>query len=238
MAFLKWFYFFVMMGLLGVGLCTRADDSVPKPTRLAKHSKHATSDKGEVVLPPLLREVEAKYESLPTIQADFDQVKETASLGMKKKSHGTMMIKRPNKIRWQTETPEKSLFVSDGHKFWVYTPPFDEGEAGQVIESKSSQIPELAKALLSGTFSKAKSMRVQPDGEKGFFLIPNRGTAGDLKRAILEIDAEKKFIQRVTLEYDSGNRTEIALSKIELGSQLGDELFDFHPPPNTERIQQ
>jgi outer membrane lipoprotein-sorting protein len=40
----------------------------------------------------------------------------------------------------------------------------------------------------------------------------------------------------VKLEHRGGNRSEIKLSNIELGSALPDELFRFVAPPNTDRI--
>ena len=148
------------------------------------------------------------------------------------------MVKRPDKLRWETLHPDMSLLVSDGHTFWFYTPPFDEGEHGQVIEKKSNEInSKLANALLSGRFSVAHDMKFRQESPSKFLLTPKPGTAGTVKRAEIEIDPELKLIQKVTLEHQGGNRSEITLSKIELGKKMGDDAFIFTAPPNTDKVE-
>ncbi|MGK5082715.1 outer membrane lipoprotein chaperone LolA [Bdellovibrionota bacterium FG-1] len=190
-------------------------------------------------LPALLEEVEAKYTKAATLQADFTQVIEVAALKSKKTTTGVIMVKRPDKLRWETLHPEMNLLVSDGHKFWFYTPPFDEGEHGQVIEKKTDEInSKLAKALLSGRFSVARDMKIRQKNSSRFILTPRRGTAGTVEHAEIEVSPGKKLIQKVILVHEGGNRAEISLSKIELGKSIGDEAFVFVAPPHTDKVTQ
>src|SRR5690606_10701316 len=139
---------------------------------------------GSVKLPPLLVEVEAKYSAAATLEADFKQVNEISSLGRKKTSSGILWLKRPDKFRWQTNEPDPNLLVSDGKQFWFYTPPFDEGENGQVIVRKSSEVQtDLARALLAGSFSAASDVTISPKGDNRFVVVPEPGTAGSVKEA-------------------------------------------------------
>lgn len=192
-------------------------------------------------LPQILKEVEAKYTKAATLQAEFTQVNESAALKSKKTATGVLMVKRPNKLRWETVKPDVNLLVSDGRKFWFYTPPFDEseGERGQVIVSKSNKFnSKLLDALLSGRFSVARDMRIKQNTPSRFTLTPKKGTAGTVKRASIEINPEKKLIEKVVLEHKGGNKSEITLSKIELGKAMKDEIFVFTPPPNTDKVEQ
>ena len=190
-------------------------------------------------LPPLLQEIEGKYTKANTVFAEFVQVNETAALSQKKTSSGLLMAKRPNKVRWETLQPDQNLLVFNGRTFWYYTPPIDEGENGQVIERKSSAVQSrLANALLSGSFSIARDMKIEKKSASSFVLTPKAGTAGTVIKAKNDVNTEKKLIQKVTLSHRGGNRSEITLSKIELGKKLTDELFIFTPPPNTDRIQE
>ena len=190
-------------------------------------------------LPKALQDVEAKYTKAATLQAQFTQVNDVASLKSKKTSSGVLMVKRPGKLRWETLKPDMNLLVSDGTHFWFYTPPFDEGEHGQLIERKSSQVQSrIANALLSGSFSIAKDMKITQESASRFLLVPKAGSAGTVKRAQIEIDPKEKLIRRVTLEHQGGNRSEITLDKIELGKDLGDEAFVFKAPPNTDKVSQ
>lgn len=83
-------------------------------------------------LPELLERVEKKYNKSKALSASFVQVKNLKAMGSVEKSGGTLKFKRPNKIRWEFQTPEESLLVSNGKKFWYYTPPFDEDESSPV----------------------------------------------------------------------------------------------------------
>lgn len=192
-------------------------------------------------LPALLKEVEALYAKAGTLSADFTQINEIASLQVKKPSSGVIRAKRPDKIRWETHKPDMNVLVSDGHTFWFYTPPMDEGDRGQVIERKSSQIQsKLANALLSASFSGGpvtRTMKIQQTGPGAFTLTPKKGTAGTVLEAKVEVDEQKKIIKKVVLSHQDGNRTEILLTNIELGKPMRDEDFVFTPPPNTDRVK-
>ena len=189
-------------------------------------------------LPKLLQEVKAKYAKTGTLSADFSQVNEDAALtGKKKQSSGKILVKRP-KIRWEIQKPNPSLLISDGQSYWFYTPPFDEGERGQVIVKKASQIQsKLVDALLSGSFTPEQFSKIIPKGDRVFQLVPKLGTSGTVALATIEVDSEKKLIQKVSLEHKGGNRTEVTLSNIDLGTSLEDSLFRFSPPPNTDVVK-
>jgi outer membrane lipoprotein carrier protein len=198
-------------------------------------SAHAKVQKAS--LPKILQDVEAKYYKAETLSAEFSQVNDDVVLSKKKKSSGKIFIKRPSKVRWETVKPDNSLLVSDGKFYWFYTPPFDEGERGQLIEKKSSEVQsKLAHALLAGSFSVARDMTIREKTPNTFLLIPRPGSAGTVIQATIEIDPEKKLIQKVILEHKGGNRSEITLSQIELGKDLKNDLFVFQAPPNTDKI--
>lgn len=190
-------------------------------------------------LPQLLREVETKYSKAPSLSMQFTQSSELTSTKQTKISSGTIEFKRPGKIRWETLKPDPSLLVSNGNKFWIYTPPFDESEHGQVIEGTSIESQsKLATALLSGAFSVAKDMKIRAESALVFSLTPKPGAAGTVKRALIQIDPNDRLIKKVTLEHRQGNRTEISLSQIELSKNIDDSRFTFTPPPHTDHIKQ
>jgi outer membrane lipoprotein carrier protein len=195
---------------------------------------------GPPQLPKLLQEIEVKYGQAGTLKAEYTQVTETRGLGQKKTSSGTLEVKRPNKLRWQQQKPDSNLLVSDGKTFWFYTPPFDEGERGQVIEKKTSEVQSrLATSLLAGSFSQAaKDMRVRPRTEAIFMLQPKRGAAGSVASIEVEADPKAKTIQRVRLQHRDGNSSEITLKNIQLGEDTPDSRFEFSAPPNTDRVRE
>lgn len=189
-------------------------------------------------LPKLLEEVEAKYTAAKTLKADFVQKNESAILQKTKTSSGKLMAKRPGKVRWETLEPadDKNQLISDGKRFWLYTPPMFEDEHGTVLVSDSSTtVPPLANALLSGSFSMARQMKIDQKSPSRFALVPNKkGSAGTVKRAEIEIRVADHLIEKVILEHEGGNRSEVTLSAIQLGEELPESTFQFVKPPNTD----
>ena len=193
-------------------------------------------------LPPVLKEIETKYAAAGSIEAHFEQVTESVHLKQKKRSSGTITIKVPDKIRWETTQPDKNLLVSDGKRFWFYTPPFDADEPGQVIERKGGDVrSQLARALMTGSFSAAQQkngMKIIRLSPSEYTLLPKKGSAGSVKQAAIEVDLQEKLIRKVTLLHSDGNTAEISLSRIQLGKPVSDESFVFSPPPNTDVVKE
>jgi outer membrane lipoprotein carrier protein len=188
-------------------------------------------------LPKLMQEIESKYSKAQTLSADFSQKNLNAAFSKKKISSGKIYFKRPSKIRWETLKPDPNIMASDGKTFWFYTPPFDSDERGQLLERPATAIQsKLANALLSGSFSVARTVNIKQLNPTTFVLVPFPGTADTVQRATLVIDAERKLITNVTLEHKGGNKSEIALSNITLGQELENSLFILIPPPNTDKV--
>jgi outer membrane lipoprotein carrier protein len=199
----------------------------------------ATKKKKLIVIPEVLKKIEAKYSGAATLQAKFSQENEIVILNRKQISSGSIYFKRPGKLRWETDKPEKNSLYSNGKTFWFYTPPFDKDERGQVIEKKSSEVQsQLANSLLSGSFSMTHDMVISQAAPNRFVLTPKKGSGGTVERAEITIDLEKELITQVSLSHQGGNQSRIALTEIELGKKYADDFFTFRVPPNTEILRE
>src|SRR5882762_288053 len=108
----------------------------------------------------LASRMEARYRSAKTLQASFLEryVENGAVL---RTEAGTAYFRRPRKMRWEYERPEKDLFLVDGKTAWFYVPadrtvtrvPVKQSEdlrtplallAGEVIISRIGAREELA----------------------------------------------------------------------------------------------
>ena len=192
----------------------------------------------EVFLPPLLKEVQTEYRKSAGIEAQFEQVTEIKSTKQRKTAQGRIWIKRPNQLRWETLSPDPNILISDGKTFWFYTPPFEQGERGQVIIKNKGQVQtQFLNALLSGTFNFGQShTSIESKSDHVFVLKPQKGTAGDVVSATIEVSPDSKKIHSVLLGHSSGNLTEIHLKEIKLTSKFDDTLFHFVPDHNTDKI--
>ncbi len=191
-------------------------------------------------LPVLLEQVQKEYQKSAGIEAEFDQLTQIKSTKSKKKAEGKIWIKHPNKLRWETISPDQNILVSDGKSFWFYTPPFEKGDRGQVIIKKTAQVQtQFLNALLSGSFDFSKTKtQIETKAPNVFLLKPSANTAGDVKTAEVTINETSKKIEKVVLVHLSGNETSIQLKQIKLLQKLSDSLFQFVPDRNTDQIRE
>lgn len=190
-------------------------------------------------IPQPLKEIETKYSKSKTVEAKFSQKVQTAISKKPKETEGTVYLSTPDKIRWETQKPdsEKNTLVGDGKLFWFYTPPFQEGERGQVIVKKSTEVQsKVASALLSGRFSSAPFTKITQKSSREYELIPAKGSAGDVKVVLVQIEPQKAQITGVVLKYKNGNKSEIHLKEVALGKAFDSKLFDYTPPLHTDII--
>ncbi|MBL7663689.1 MAG: hypothetical protein JNM93_01050 [Bacteriovoracaceae bacterium] len=83
-------------------------------------------------------------EFLPrSFQAEFEQQIVSAVTGKVKKTQGTLEYMFPSQLKFEIFTPDKKLssaFYSNKSKSSLYTPPFVEGEAGNLIVQSSEKL--------------------------------------------------------------------------------------------------
>lgn len=70
----------------------------------------------------LARSVQKKYESIADFSTDFVHTYRGGVLRREAVERGRLLVKKPGKMRWTYESPEKKLFVSDGVKIYSYVP--------------------------------------------------------------------------------------------------------------------
>jgi outer membrane lipoprotein carrier protein len=70
---------------------------------------------------PVIAGLEARYRSAHTLQAAFlERYSENGQL--LRSEAGVAYFRRPGKMRWEYESPEKNLFLVDGKMAWFYVP--------------------------------------------------------------------------------------------------------------------
>src|SRR5258706_5027 len=69
----------------------------------------------------LVARLEARYRSAGTLQATFLE-RYTENGRVVRVEAGIAYFRRPGKMRWEYESPEKNLFLVDGKSAWFYVP--------------------------------------------------------------------------------------------------------------------
>jgi len=183
--------------------------------------------------------VDDKYNHLKTLQADFSEIYRGA--GAERTESGTLLLKKPGKMRWQYRSPKEKLFVSDGKDVWFWVP----GER-QVRRSQLKRLEDLRSPIgfLLGKTKLEKELRglsEAPDvaplerGDEVLRGVP-QALADRVSQVILEITPDD-WIRRIVIEEVDGSVTEYRFSNQKADAEIPDERFRFQAPPGVEVIE-
>lgn len=194
----------------------------------------------ETNLDSVIDGVQKKYEEISSFHASFTQASEVKALNKTQISEGEVWFKKPGKMRWSFDTPNKDQIVSDGKTLWFY----DEEEQ-QVIETPIAQVSETQSTttLLSG-LGNIKELFNASFTQPGD-IIPNGGYLVDLvprgeeeyNKVTISVDKNDMMVNTIYLYDPFGNLTTVKLADIKTNGTVSDSLFDFKAPQGTEVVK-
>ena len=198
---------------------------------------YAAADSKENVQ-AITRAVDEHYNRLRSLQAEFTEVYHGA--GMERTETGTLLLKKPGKMRWDYRSPQEKLFVGDGKNAWFYVP----GDR-QVRKTSMKKLDDLRSPLsfLLGKTKLEKELRglsLAPDvtaSRPGNVML--RGVpvhwVDRVTQVLLEITPDNK-IARLVIDEADGSTTEYDLAEQKENVSIADDRFHFVPPAHTEVI--
>lgn len=184
----------------------------------------------------VVRKLQARYDATSGFRADFVQTVESATLGQKVESRGTVFFKKPGRMRWEFHEPEQ-LVVADGTFFWLYQPkdkqvirmPFQQAFRSNVPVSFLTGVGRLDQDFLP-------SLRGATDETYRVRLTPKRD-AEATGLLDLEVDAKTFDILRATVTDPLGNTTQVRFTNIDRHTLPDDALFRFAVPAGVDVIE-
>ena len=170
---------------------------------------------------------------LTGLEARFEQTVTDADGRVREQSEGRVALRAPQQFRWDTERPFQQLVVADGDHVWIFDPDLEQVTVRQQgIEEQSSPLVAIADpAELDRLFSVSEGgareglqwLRLLPREEDAPFREAQLGFADD-------------GLQRMTLDDQLGQRTEIRFSGWRTGDAADAALYRFTPPPGVDVI--
>jgi outer membrane lipoprotein carrier protein len=181
-------------------------------------------------LESLLAGVKAKYGKLTDFKADFKQETMVKTLGRKQSKSGTVMFKRPDKMRWDFQAPAKEQLITDGYTLWMYQP-----EEKVVYMSKLDQVnnAKVPMQILSGDIDVKKQFNVKllapANDDARIELKPKQDAA--YEKAILSVNSKTFEIKKIDIYDLYGNVTELSLTNVKFNTKINESKFVFTPIP-------
>ncbi|PYU83506.1 MAG: hypothetical protein DMG50_07905 [Acidobacteria bacterium] len=194
--------------------------------------------------------LEARYRTAKTLEASFLE-RYTENGRLVRVEAGTVYFKRPGKMRWDYQAPERNLFLVDGKTAWFYVPADHTATRVPAKESADWRTPL---ALLVGDMKLSRVCeRVVPaiderpeDREHAMLYCELRGAASKSPKGSLgdspsqkplnsesvffEIDTNSGDLVRVLVRDPGGVGIEFSFTNWRMDPQVPDSLFRFDVP--------
>jgi outer membrane lipoprotein carrier protein len=175
----------------------------------------------------LVRKVDEHYNHLNSLRAHYAE--RYSGMGMNREEEGTLLLKKPGRMRWSYAAPVGKVFVLDGKFAWFYTP--GDSQATRVPAKELDDLRSPLRFLLGHTQLKKEldGLTVTPDGA-GFRIagVP-KGMAQRVKSLSLWVTAAGA-IDRMRVDEVDGAVTEFTFSGMQENVPVKDSDFAFIPP--------
>ena len=194
--------------------------------------------------------LEARYRTPKTLQASFLE-RYTENGRLVRVEAGTVYFKRPGKMRWDYQAPERNLFLVDGKTAWFYVPADHTATRVPAKESADWRTPL---ALLVGDMKVSRvcehvlpAIDERPESpEHAMLYCELRGAASKFPKGALggspsqkplhseavffEIDTNSGDLVRVLVRDPGGVGIEFSFTNWRMDPQVPDSLFRFDVP--------
>jgi outer membrane lipoprotein carrier protein len=200
---------------------------------------------------PLVALFEARYRAAHTLRATFLE-RYTENGHIVRVEAGTAYFRRPGKMRWEYESPEKNLFLVDGKTAWFYVPAdhtatrvpakmstdwrtplallAGEMKVARVCDRVQAAIGEklesLDNAMLSCGLRVAAPKPATPDATK-----TGGSTAEHGETVLFEIVKKTGDLVGVVVRDPGGVGIEFHFANWQQDPQVAESMFRFNAPP-------
>lgn len=203
--------------------------AIAETSVFASHAQPASAS-----LDATLDALQHHYETTRSFKAKFTE--QIASVGAPVRTReGTVAFSKPGKMRWDFESPNKELLVSNGQTLFSYDPGLN-----QVVETPlkdALRAPGATEFLLgAGNIRKdfiASAPKAPPsDGLTHLTLTPRQGG----NTIELGIEPKSGDIRRLAITDQLGNKTSLEFTDQRDNVEITDSEFDFTPPAGADIV--
>ena len=196
-----------------------------------------SDSKKTVTLEDILKKVEKRY-ALSGFTAGFFQSSTIKALNITDTAMGKISIKRPGKMRWIYEAPERQSIITDGTRLWIYHPDDNQVMLGVAPSyfgggKGASFLTDIRE--MRATFDITLETPEVPDRYK-LKLVPKQKSV-DVTHVFVWVATRTWEVSEVATYNTYGDETRMEFSHIEFIDDLPDPLFMFTIPDGTDVVQ-
>jgi outer membrane lipoprotein carrier protein len=184
----------------------------------------------------LVNALQAKYNKISSLTADFTQV-HTASGQSERRESGHLLLKKPGKMRWDYTSPEEKLFISDGKWLYEYASAEKYATRSSITDAGDMRAPFaflLGQGNLRRDFKRIEFAAESPvkAGNKVLRLLPKG--AQDFEELLIEVEPNSLQLSRLSIIQSNGARSDFVFSNVRENVLAAATQFTFKAPPGVE----
>jgi outer membrane lipoprotein carrier protein len=182
--------------------------------------------------------VDARYNHLHTLEAQFTET--YSGPGATRTESGTLLLKKPGRMRWDYAEPRPKMFLADGSTAWFYVPGENQVRRMPVKQLDDLRSPLrylLGKTKLEKDFDNLHLAQNEKPVNSGDFVLEGipKGLRERVARTLLEV-TPTGYIQRIVVEELDGSVTEFRFLQQRENVEIPDAKFRFTPPKGVEVV--
>ena len=176
----------------------------------------------------LAHTVDAHYNHLQSFQTRYTE--RYQGMGMDRTESGTLLLRKPGRMRWSYDTPAGKVFVLDGKNAISYTP--GDPQASRLPAKQLDDLRSPLRFLLGHTeLAKELNHLTAAPVEGGYSLSGNpKGLSQRVNAVVLTVDS-KGLIHTLEIQESDGARTTFTFTDMRENVPAPGNNFVFTPPP-------
>jgi outer membrane lipoprotein carrier protein len=212
--------------------------AAPRQTTPAAAPATATGESASA----LAARLQARYDAIKDFTADFTQTYEGGVLRRKTTEAGTVLVKKPGRMRWEYKTPEEKLFVSDGRKLYVWIPADRQVTVSALPTDDAPATPVLfllGRGQLTRDFTPSIATGIPGalPGTLALQLVP-KSAVPDYDRLTLVVDQATLGLRMLIARDSQGGTSTFVFSRLKENVGLSDARFSFTIPRGADVVTQ
>ncbi|MDC3189095.1 outer membrane lipoprotein chaperone LolA [Pseudoalteromonas elyakovii] len=168
--------------------------------------------------------------AIKSFKAEFSQQVTDSQGEAIMQGEGNIALQQPMMIRWQQQSPDDTLFVSNGDKTYY----FDSFAEQVTIMNTHSLIDSTPFVLLTSKDPEqwAKYQVVATDA--GFSVTPNKGVESQVEKLDISFNAQEQGLASLTVLDTSGQQSLFTFKDAKVNEALAAQTFEFTIPEGVE----
>ena len=194
-------------------------------------------------VPPdaLARSIQAHYQQVRDFTATFEQAYVGGALKRKTVERGTVAIRKPGRMRWDYDAPEKKLFISDGTRMYFYVPADRQVRVSALPESGRVPTPILFLAgrgdLLRDFKAEEVPVPANTPGARALRLRPVRPEP-EYETLTLVVDGTSFAMRQLIVVDSQGGTSTFSFTNLRENVGVPDSRFVFTMPKGVDVVTQ